>query len=94
MHGPNEPNNPLFNPRNRAGINFERNWDSLVKNPDGSVTIYLSPVAPADDGKRPNWLPTGDPAVDGPNFFLTIRLYGSSKQAQQGLYRPPDVLKA
>jgi hypothetical protein len=95
VHGPDwsvtNPNAP-FNPLLRAGINFERLWSTLIKNDDNSTTIYIS-ANPPSDPFLPNWLPSGNPTVDGELVYLTIRLYGPTDAAVQGKYKPPHVIQ-
>jgi hypothetical protein len=49
--------------------------EGLVKNTDGSVTIYFGPKAP--EGKEANWAPT----VEGVDYFLLFRFYGPTENA-------------
>jgi hypothetical protein len=59
----------------------------LQKNVDGSIDIWIGPVAPA--GKEPNWLPT-DPAR---KFELMARFYGPRKEFFEKKWVLPDVEK-
>ena len=59
----------------------------LVKRPDGSIVIAIQATDPNDP--TVNWLPT--PASGG--FRLSLRLYGPSKAAQTGAWRPPGVVQ-
>lgn len=59
--------------------------DSLKKNPDGSITIYIQKDNPGSE-KQSNWLPA--PAG---SFNLTMRLYGSDTPILNGSYRLPAV---
>jgi len=61
----------------RASNNTE-----LLKNPDGSVDVYLGPKAPA--GKEANWIPT-DPKR---GFEVMFRAYGPKKEKQ---WKMPDL---
>jgi hypothetical protein len=60
----------------------------LQKNADGSIDLWLGPVAPA--GKETNWLPT-DPAR---KFELMARFYGPRKEFFEKKWLLPDVEKA
>ena len=57
----------------------------LVTRPDGSIVIALQRDEPAGDDV--NWLPTPDGG-----FRVNLRLYGPSKAAQRGDWRPPPIL--
>ena len=59
----------------------------LQKNADGSVDIWLGPVAPA--GKEANWLPT-DPAR---KFELMARFYAPRKEFFEKKWVLPDIEK-
>ncbi len=58
----------------------------LIKNPDGSIDIYIQQVAP-DTARMPNWLPT--PASGA--FSLTLRLYWPKKSVVDKTWVPPAV---
>jgi hypothetical protein len=58
----------------------------LRERPDGSIVIALTHDEPAADDV--NWLPTPDAG-----FRLNLRLYGPSRKAQQGGWKPPPVVK-
>ena len=51
-----------------AGV--DSNKPGLKKNPDGSVTIWFSPKAPA--GQEANWVQT----MPGKGWNVLLRLYG------------------
>jgi hypothetical protein len=59
---------------------------NLVTNSDGSITIYLSEVAPADSAKLPNWLP-----IPSTQFSVMLRVYGPTGNVEAGRYIPPFV---
>ncbi len=67
---------------------------NMVPGPDGSITIYLSPVSPGP-GLEANWLP----APNGP-FSLVMRMYMPKTKAPSilpagsGSWRPPAVIAA
>jgi hypothetical protein len=58
----------------------------LVRRGDGSVVIAIQQTPPAE--ANVNWLPS--PAG---GFRLSLRLYGPSKAARTGAWRPPGVVK-
>ena len=72
------------NPINRFAIG-DRN--SLKKNTDGSVDIYIQKDKPAKD-KESNWLP----APDGP-FNLMLRVYWPKEEMINGNWTAPGVKK-
>ncbi len=60
----------------------------LVTNPNGSITIYIQPKAPANPSLYPNWLPT---PAKGP-FVLWLRVYGpTGNTALDKHYVPPPI---
>lgn len=56
--------------------------------PDGSLTIYLQADAP-EGSKKANWLPAPKGA-----FTVILRIYGPSKDAQEGKWQLPKVERA
>ncbi|BDA46341.1 hypothetical protein COCOBI_08-4330 [Coccomyxa sp. Obi] len=57
----------------------------------GNFTIYMSVTpAPAGSLQQKNWLPIG--TVPSSRFYLILRLYGPSQEAQAGEYDPPPIL--
>jgi hypothetical protein len=56
------------------------NW---VKDQDGGYTFYIQKDSPGKD-KEANWLPAPDDA-----FYMVMRLYLPSKEAQDGLWKAP-----
>lgn len=58
----------------------------LVRKPDGSIVIAIQQDQPAEPGV--NWLPSPPGG-----FRLNLRLYGPSKAARTGGWRPPGVVK-
>ena len=74
------------NPINRYVINSPMLPD-LVKNPDGSVTLYIQ-NSPPESAKEANWLP----APPGP-FTMFMRLYWPKPEALDGDWQPPKVIK-
>jgi hypothetical protein len=59
--------------------------ETVRKNADGSVDLYLGPTAPA--GKEANWIPT----KPGAGFFLIFRLYGPEPSLFDKTWQLPDV---
>ena len=57
----------------------------LLKNPDGSVDIYMGPTAPA--GFEKNWIPT----VPGKAWFAYFRLYGPLQAYFDRSWKLPDI---
>jgi hypothetical protein len=58
----------------------------LLKQPDGSIVIVIQGTEPTDPGV--NWLPSPPGS-----FRLNLRLYGPSRAARSGAWRPPGVVK-
>ncbi len=78
------PNRFLIeNPINRYSIGSQTK--SLVKNKDGSTTIYFQHESPGNE-KEGNWLPT-------PNapFYTVLRIYGPSEEVLDGSYKLPEI---
>jgi hypothetical protein len=71
------------NPINRYLINSPM-LDSLAKDPDGWITLYVQHASPGPD-KESNWLP----APEGP-FRLFLRLYWPKDEALSGQWQPPQ----
>ncbi|TGD84191.1 DUF1254 domain-containing protein [Mycolicibacterium sp. CH28] len=74
------------NPINRYLINSPM-LPTLVKNPDGGVTIYVQNQSPGP-GKEANWLP----APSGP-FTVFLRLYWPKPEALDGTWQAPKLVK-
>ena len=64
--------------------NNERNRD-LVKNDDGSTTIWFGPKAPM--GKEANWIQT----VPSKGWFTCLRLYGPLEPWFKQTWRPGEI---
>jgi len=62
--------------------------DSLKKDSDGGLTLYLQKESPGKD-KESNWLPA-------PNgiFFLVLRIYLPKPEVLNGTWQAPPVQKA
>ena len=57
----------------------------------GNFTIYMSVAPPpARSMQHKNWLPIG--TLPSSRFYLILRLYGPSQEAQAGHYDPPPIL--
>lgn len=69
----------------------------LVKNPDGSLTIYIGPTPPADPSNLPNWIPTPSTAYydgiygAGSNISTTLQVILRSYYPTPG-NEPPSIL--
>ena len=74
------------NPIGRYVINSPMLPD-LVRNPDGSISLYIQNSEPATD-KQPNWLP----APPGP-FVVFMRLYWPKPEALDGSWQPPKLVR-
>jgi hypothetical protein len=76
----------VANPINRYLLNTPMmpNW---VKDADGGYTFHIQNEAPAPD-REVNWLP----APKG-GFYMVMRLYVPSKEAQDGIWRAPRPVK-
>ena len=74
------------NELNRYLINSSMT-DQLVKNKDGSTTIYLQNEAPSTD-KKANWLP----APAGP-FVALMRIYWPEQSVIDGTWKEPKLVK-
>jgi hypothetical protein len=74
--------------KNVGGASRASNGTEVVKNADGSVDLYVGPVAPA--GKDAHWIPT-DPDR---RFELMVRFYGPTRALFDKAWKLPDVTKA
>ena len=57
--------------------------EGVTRNPDGSVTLYVGPVAPA--GLEANWIPTG-----GKRPLPAFRFYGPKEPLYDRSFKMPD----
>ncbi len=73
------------NPLKRYNLN---NISGLQKNADGSLSLWLASAMPAGVPAA-NWLPT--PKNKG--FSLTLRMYVSKKDVQDGKWFPAPIVK-
>ncbi len=69
----------MYDPQTRSMLQTDQQFPSissqrtpLVKNEDGSITIYVGPKNNAPKGKEANWLQS----KEGKGFFVAFRLYG------------------
>jgi hypothetical protein len=76
----------VANPMNRYLINSPM-LSSLIKDPDGGITLYLQNQSPGAD-KEANWLP----APKGP-FQVILRLYWPKPDALNGDWKPPQPVR-
>ena len=76
----------VANPIHRYLINSPM-LPSLVKNADGSITLYLQKDSPGAE-KEANWLP----APDGP-IYVVMRVYWPKPAALDGSWSPPAVVQ-
>ena len=77
----------VANPINRYLINAPM-LPQLKKDPDGGLTFYIQNKSPGKD-KEANWLP----APNGP-FWVPMRLYWPKKEALDGTWKHPSIVKA
>jgi hypothetical protein len=76
----------IDNPLNRYLLNSPM-MEQFVFNEDGSLTLYLQKESPGKDLEA-NWLP----APNGP-FYAVMRLYGPEKEALEGKWVNPPLVK-
>jgi hypothetical protein len=75
----------VANPLNRYKLSNAS--EGLVKNSDGSITLYLQHDAPKDAKQKANWLPA---PAEG-NFYMILRMYGPEKPIIDGKWKSPPV---
>ena len=76
----------IDNPLNRYLLNSPM-MEQFVFNEDGSLTLYAQKESPGKELEA-NWLP----APDGP-FYTVMRLYGPRKEALEGTWVAPPLVK-
>ena len=76
----------IDNPINRYLLNSSM-MEKFVLNKDGSLTIYVQKESPGKELEL-NWLP----APNGP-FYAVMRLYGPKKEALEGKWVNPALVK-
>ena len=74
----------VANPINRYSLGPSH--PPLTRRPDGSIVVAIQGAEPTEAGV--NWLPSPPRG-----FRLNLRLYGPSKAATSGAWRPPAVVK-
>ena len=74
------------NPINRYLINSTT--PGLAYAEDGSLTITIQHEQPEDAEEKANWLP----APEGP-FYLVMRIYWPEKEALDGTWTPPPLVR-
>jgi len=63
-------------------------FNNVVTNGDGSVDLYFGPNKPTDAAES-NWIQT----VDGRDFLVALRLYGTGVEFYDQTWKPDDVVK-
>ena len=83
---------PIYAVDSRAFVNTDQGRatlsstdEGLVTNADGSIDIYIGPVAP--DGFEPNWIKTNP----GEGWFTILRLYGPLEPILERTWKPNDI---
>jgi hypothetical protein len=77
----------FFSPNDIKRYSVGTKNKTLVKGPDGSLTIYVQP-SPPDDDKKANWLP-----APRENFALYVRAYWPDESVLNGAWTPPVVTR-
>jgi len=75
----------IENKLDKSGVSSYES-SSLRRNADGSVTITMGPVAPAEGAT--NWIPS-----EGEDFFILGRLYGPGEAVKNKSWKMPDVVR-
>ncbi len=73
-------NYTVDNPINRYSLGSD---NPLVKNPDGTVTLYLQSTSPGRD-REANWLPTQSSG----RWYINLRAYAPGRRTIQSAYDP------
>ncbi|WP_045365590.1 DUF1254 domain-containing protein [Methyloceanibacter caenitepidi] len=63
-------------------------FNDVEKNADGSIDLYFAPEKPADVPET-NWIQT----VEGRDFLVALRLYGTGVEFFDQTWKPDDVVK-
>jgi hypothetical protein len=63
-------------------------FHKIATNSDGSIDLWFGPQKPADVPQS-NWIQT----VDGRNFLVALRLYGTGVEFFDQTWKPDDVVK-
>jgi hypothetical protein len=72
----------IYSDSNRTTLS-SHDLDTLKKNPDRSVTLYVGPKAP--DGLESNWIPTS-----GKRPLPAVRFYGPTEAMNSKTFKLPD----
>jgi hypothetical protein len=75
----------FFHPNDLKRYSLGTKTKTLVRNADGSLTLYAGAKAPGR-GKEPNWLPSPDG-----HFSLYIRAYWGKQGILDGSWKPPTI---
>ena len=75
----------FFHPNDLGRFSLGTKNKDLVRNDDGSLTLYAGAKSPGAD-KETNWVP----APDGP-FSLYIRAYWGQEPIVDGTWQPPSI---
>src|SRR5262249_38669750 len=72
--------------RNARRVGRSSQTPGLQNNPDGSVDIYIGPIAPP--GREANWIPTKPDT----HFEVLARFYGPERElSDKTTWKLPDV---
>jgi hypothetical protein len=63
-------------------------FNEVASNNDGSIDLWFGPEKPAD-APESNWIQT----VEGRNFLVALRLYGTGVEFFDQTWKPDDVVK-
>jgi hypothetical protein len=78
----------FFHPNDIGRYSLGTKNKDLIRNADGSLTIYAGAKSPGPD-KEANWLPAPEGA-----FSLYIRSYGGKEAILDGSWQPPKIVAA
>ena len=78
----------FFHPNDIGRYSLGTKNKDLIRNADGSLTIYAGAKSPGTD-KEANWLPAPDGA-----FSLYIRSYWGKEAILDGSWQPPKIVAA
>ncbi|PIB37332.1 hypothetical protein BFP72_00925 [Reichenbachiella sp. 5M10] len=83
----------MYDPQTRSMLQTDQALPSvsskrtpLIKNDDGSVTLYFGPTNHTPQGKEANWLQS----INGKGFFVLFRLYGPLQPWFDKTWQPGD----
>jgi hypothetical protein len=63
-------------------------FNEVTTNNDGSIDLWFGPEKPAD-APESNWIQT----VEGRNFLVALRLYGTGVEFFDQTWKPDDLVK-